>query len=57
MFRLEVNHLQALTTFSLPDALPTIPCNKPERDTGCKTKPYQIDVPQHQPQHDNGTHS
>ena len=24
MFRLEVSHLQALTTFSLPDALPTL---------------------------------
>jgi len=24
MFRLGVNHLQAITTFSLPDALPTL---------------------------------
>ena len=24
MFRLKVSHLQALTTFSLPDALPTL---------------------------------
>ena len=24
MFRLEVSHLQALTTFSLPDALPSL---------------------------------
>ena len=24
MFRLNVSHLQALTTFSLPDALPTL---------------------------------
>jgi len=24
MFRLEVSHLQVLTTFSLPDALPTL---------------------------------
>jgi len=32
---------------------PTIPCNNPERDTGCKTQPslsnWKIDVPHHQP--------
>jgi len=56
MFRLEVSHLQAFTTFSLPDALPTL--GKASGNTqNCLYQINKTEVPQHQPQYDNGTHS
>jgi len=33
MFRLKVSHLQVLTTFLLPDALPTVDKNNIEQST------------------------